>query len=197
MPYPYGMQSAPAVGNGLGGLPRRQAAGSAPKIVDKVFDGTVSDRVFLIPRGYSFFRVTLYGAGYAVRGGGGGGCAQSAIYSAVPGLEIKYRLAPGTQVLDSTCTFKDVSLICTTPNTGAPGPASGGVINFPGGRGTGGTGTSDRAGGAATPNGPGGDAVSGTSDGEGGDGPGGPGQGNSKTPAAGNNGPSMVRIELF
>ena len=56
MPYAYGMQSAPAVANGLGGLPRRQAAGSAPKIVDKVFDGQISDRVFVIPRGYSFFR---------------------------------------------------------------------------------------------------------------------------------------------
>lgn len=191
MPYPYGMQSAPAVGNGLGGLPRRAQAGPPPKTIERIYEDS-TERTFLIPKGYKSFRVTLIGAGWPSTVGGGGGCAQSATYDATPGLEIKYTLAPSNQTSDSACYFKDVRLICTTANGSYGGAASGGVVNNRGGDGA----ASNYAGGAASPSGPGQNATS-SNNGNGGDGPGSPGLGNSRTPGAGGGGPSMVRIELF
>lgn len=190
MPYPYGMQSAPAVGNGLGGLPRRGTAGPPPKTIELIYE-TFSEKTVVLPTGFRSFRVTLIGGGFAGSNGGGGACAQSAIYPATPGLEVKYTLAASNVTNDDTCSFKDVVMTCISANGAAGGSATGGLINNRGGDGAG-----NFAGGAASPSGPGQNATSSTN-GNGGDGPGAPGLGNSRTPGSGGGGPSMIRIELF
>jgi hypothetical protein len=67
MSYTYGMKGAPAVGNGLGGLPRKQAALGLQSTYTRIVSGS---GVLNPPANAKFMRV-------AVIGGGGGGGARS------------------------------------------------------------------------------------------------------------------------
>lgn len=173
MAYPYGMKGAPAVGGGLGGLPRRISSLSL-KYNYVVFYGIGqfgdSSGTWERPANAVEMRVTVIGAGGGGNqnaswgaGGGGGGCAGSGV---VPAQSVVY-VAGGNTVSggagnNSTATFGSTSLIGGGGSAGvagtaggAGGSASGGVVNFTGGQGGYGNKCAG-GGGAAGPNGNGG-----------------------------------------
>lgn len=106
MTYTYGMKGAPAVGNGLPGLPRKGGAQgqrymsisdptSVPAqeiIYEYIPKGSYSGKI-VIPNGFQFTRVTVVGRGgdsssaftaydqKKSNGGGGGGCAGTNFYA--------------------------------------------------------------------------------------------------------------------
>lgn len=69
MAYPYGMQGAPAVGNGLGGLPRRGVA--VASVSGEVVFVTPATYSWVVPVGVTSLCVVAVGGG----GGGGDGAA--------------------------------------------------------------------------------------------------------------------------
>jgi hypothetical protein len=160
--------SARELGNPFGNpLALAKKAGGAktinPTIVDFV-NGVSGD--YVIPDGYSFFRVTVVGGGASgygstTRAGGGGGLARTAILPVKKGLTISYIAAgiadanPGNQNGSSSqAIFDSRTLIATGGATGstvvgAGGIGSGGDYNFQGGPGS--AGTAAGGGGAAGP----------------------------------------------
>lgn len=138
-----------------------------PTIVDLAGGwGSVSDTVggYIIPDSFSFFRVTVVGAGgsgTSVYSATGGGLARSAILPAKKGLTISYVAAAYTPYADTTASsigrsssarFNDVFLMATGGRAGSAGTLGGagsnGADNFNGGAisantsGTGAAGTS-------------------------------------------------------
>lgn len=120
-----------------------------PTVVDFV-NGAAGD--FIIPKEFSFFRVTVVGAGgsgwysggsfiYSYSGAGGG-LARSAILPVRRGTTISYSAAPSTSYTEkngkpSTANFLNISLIATggqgaTANAQG-GMGSGGIDNYRGG----------------------------------------------------------------
>lgn len=150
MPYPYGMQSAPAVGNGLGGLPRRQAGGVEPLVVEYLsrLRYTASSFIYEVPPGYSKARITLVSRGADNQGLSalGGGKAVSPVVSVKTGtrIEINFGASVGQTgtAATSTVVCGALSMSAVDAKYQAAGTASGGEQNF--------TGTSFGAGGVAT-----------------------------------------------
>ena len=122
-----------------------------PTIVDFI-NGASGD--FVIPDGFSFFRVTVVGAGGSgfyrdgtfvyFYSGAGGGLARSAILPIKKGTLISYVAAPMVTYSDpsgsgqpSTAKFLDVSLVATggqgATSSARGGMGSGGVVNYRGG----------------------------------------------------------------
>lgn len=195
MPYPYGMQSAPAVGNGLGGLPRRKSAPREPIIYEVLskYRGAATVTSFEVPAGYSSMRITVIGRG-ADNGAGsryGGGKAISPILPAISGQKIDVNL--DTSVATVTC---GAIVMTATNGFTSPGTATGGEQNL--------SGTTNGVGGISDPNStdlgskPGTEANNQTS--PGGASPGAPG-GSQFTSGGGTvsnpGGQSMVRIVLW
>lgn len=152
MGYPYGMQGAPAVGQGAPGLPKRwqPAASTYTRIVS-------GSGVLIPPQGAKMMRVAVIGGGggglgsnsggsYAAAGGGGGGCAASKI---VPVSPIAYAIGgggvggitwgvPAGAGGDTTASFPGYLLIGRGGAGGGATPVlegqgSGGDYNFTGG----------------------------------------------------------------
>ena len=141
MPYAYGMQSAPAVGNGLGGLPRRQSDPKEPLIYEVLSKGRRSNtvRTFEVPPGYSKMRVVINSRG-GLRIGSpvyGGGKAISAVMQARAGQKVEINLVAGVNS-DSYIAAGNVStvtigaLVMTVTDAGyqTPGTATGGEQNL-------------------------------------------------------------------
>ena len=167
-----------------------------PTIVDFI-NGAAGD--FIIPAGFSFFRVTAVGggAGGTVNGsGGGGGLSRSAIRSVVLGTAISYTAgiggASGLNGGDSSASFRDVLLYATGGQyvvaASSPGGfGTGGVNNFAGGAGAGVAGGG--GGGSAGPSSNGGDgATSGSASSNSVDGGGGGSTGGSSAGGSGGGG---------
>ncbi len=174
MSYAYGMKGAPAVGNGLGGLPRRlttSGKASRPPLfrynITRIV--TPGDGVLIPPEGAKLMRVTVVGAG-CYSNGGGGGCATIAVF--VPVTPIEYNVGQGGQAYrdkkspfsgstpaadaeDTTASFANYLLTGEGGKSPTGGGASGGDFNFKGG-----DGTDFGGGGAAGPNGNGGNGAS-------------------------------------
>lgn len=176
------------MGNPLA-LPNKRGGVSAiyPTIVDftGIDGGTIISGTYLLPAGYSFFRVTVVGGGgsglpangstSAGGGGGGGGLARSAILPVVVGTSIAWQAGnPSTGTAngqDSTASFGSISLLATGGKTptgaagGAGGVGSGGLDNWTGGsggsNGSGSTAGSGGGGGAAGVDGNGGNGGNG------------------------------------
>lgn len=143
MPYPYGMQSAPAVGNGLGGLPRRKSAPKEPIIYEVLskYRGSATVTSFEVPAGYSNMRITVVGRG-ADNGTGaryGGGKSISQILPAIAGQRIEINL--DVSVATVIC---GAAVLTATNGFTSPGTASGGELNL--------SGTTNGAGGISDPN---------------------------------------------
>lgn len=141
-----------------------------PTIVDFI-NGAAGD--FIIPAGFSFFRVTAVGGGEggtSARSGGGGGLARTAILPCTPGLTIKYAAGVGggfsAGATPSTVSFKNYNMVGGPASGITGGMGSGGDANFKGGDGK----TISRAGGggAAGPTSDGGNADSSPYTGDGG-----------------------------
>jgi hypothetical protein len=176
MTYPYGTQGAPAVGGGLGGLPRRAEA--LPTMIG--YSRIVTGSGILQPiAGAKYMRVAIFGGGAgggyisglnAGVAGGGGGCA--GVKSFVPASPISYSIGAGRAASSSegqagttTASFLSYNLVATggwlrLPANGGPsgGEGSGGEFSYTGGAGGvgGGSGKGGAGGGAAGPNGNGG-----------------------------------------
>jgi len=144
MPYQYGMQNAPAGGNGLGGLPKKQTTPARSNFTRIV---TAGRGTIVPPANAKYMRVAVIGGGggngTGFRGaGGGGGCAASII---VPASAINYSIGEGGAVgsagTDTTANWSGFSLVgqggktTTTTTGGLGGGASGGSYNYTGGRG--------------------------------------------------------------
>ncbi|WP_312375026.1 hypothetical protein [Pseudomonas oryzihabitans] len=145
MPYPYGMQSAPAVGNGLGGLPRRQADAKEPLIYEVLSKGRRSNtvRTFEVPPGYSRMRVTINSRGGISIGNPvyGGGKAISPVLQARAGQKIEINLVAGVNsdsytAAGNTSTVTIGALVMTATDAGyqTAGTATGGEQNLTGTR---------------------------------------------------------------
>lgn len=153
MVYPYGPRSAPAVGLGLPGLPRRKEGldldpGSFPFVVAVLRQ----DGNLIVPDWATLARVTSIGRGGrgVIRdaltlggGGGGGGLAGSLVETVAAGDVI-------TAAFTATATFAlfNGSLLsggnggdAVLSSAGAGGIGSGGAVNFNGGAGAAGRGT--------------------------------------------------------
>jgi len=156
MAYPYAPRISPAIGNGLGGLPKGNSPAPAapPTLIPTIVDfagpaGTTGS--YDIPQNYSYFRVSVVGAGGGSAanlssGGGGGGFSQSDI---IPtrgrSVSIAYT-CPGTTAAgaiggSAAASFLDFILTATggqpgINNSGSTTPGgvgSGGAINTNGG----------------------------------------------------------------
>lgn len=144
MPYPYGMQSAPAVGNGLGGLPRRQADPKEPliyEVLSKYRRTSATVRTFEVPPGYSKIRIILNSRGGIYFGSTvyGGGKAVSPVLQARAGQKVEINLAAGTPSDSypaagsvSTVTFGALVMTATDAGYQTAGTATGGEQNFTG-----------------------------------------------------------------
>lgn len=138
MGYTFGMQGAPRVGNGLGGLPRRNDVPMPPNTVEIAFNAQNGIRQYQIPRGYNFFRVTVIGAGSIAenaQAGAGGGFAQSAVFKVAGDVIVTCECANDFY----SAKFYDQTLVAgygsRTVVQYSGGTASGGLINNPGGYG--------------------------------------------------------------
>lgn len=138
MPYPYGMQSAPAVGNGLGGLPRRQADPKEPLIFEYLskLSATATSHSFKIPSGYSRMRITIFGRGSedsAVAGSSyGGGKAVSPVMQAISGQIVDINFGVKGQASGSRVSTGSLVMTVTDGSMSAGGTGSGGESNFTG-----------------------------------------------------------------
>lgn len=143
MPYPYGMQSAPAVGNGLGGLPRRQLDPKEPliyEVLSKYRSTFATVRTFEVPPGYSKMRITLVSrGGHAIGNSYGGGKAISPVLQARAGQKVEINLAAGVDSNNytkspSTSSVTCGALVMTATDAGyqIPGTATGGEQNLTG-----------------------------------------------------------------
>lgn len=196
--------SARELGNPLGNpLALKRKSGGAktlnPTIVDFVNGAAGS---FVIPDGFSFFRVTTVGGGAGGGnlgpGGGGGGLSRSPILKAKAGAVIDYVAGMGGAVTlpgtDSTAAFGDFSLLATggksQAGAGLGGIGSGGVDNFQGGSGGQTSAAGAGGGGSAGPtsNGGAGGASTTTTGGDSVDGGGGGASGYSTRPGSGGGG---------
>lgn len=141
MPYPYGMQSAPAVGNGLGGLPRRQVESKEPLIIEYLsrLRYTASAFTYEIPPGYSKARITLVSRGGDYLGvtAYGGGKAISPVIPVRAGTKID--ISFGASVSQTAIPPASHSVTCGAFTMTAvdakyqvAGTASGGEQNFTG-----------------------------------------------------------------
>lgn len=175
MPYPYGMQNSPAVGNGLGGLPRREK-NAPPKLVEFYFnDLTAQTRNYILPTGFTKVRVTLIahgGPGASTLAGSGAGCAVSPVKPAVAGSTVLMEIAipPIGTKTTSKVSFSDVVLSAESgiradaPSNISGGNASGGEFNYRGGNASfSGTASQCYPGAGASPDGPGGSATTSSS----------------------------------
>lgn len=185
MAYRYAPQGAPTVGNGLGGIPaRKEVTKPAPKVIYlysgsgdfQIPAGYSQIRWTVVGAGGSGAGATSYGAG----GGGGGALAMSAIMPCAPGQILSYQIGIGGPAIpaktnqagydggDTIATFNGVRLVGGGGKGGrsyvpydsnlyyAPGGvASGGVVNFRGGRG----GAPVNSSSSSAPPGPGGGAA--------------------------------------
>lgn len=174
MPYPYGMQNSPAVGNGLGGLPRREKT-APPKLVEFYFnDLTAQTRSYILPPGFTKIRVTLIahgGPGAGTQAGSGAGCAVSPVKAAVAGATVLMEMAvpPITTKTTSKVSFSDVVLNAESgiradsASNISGGNAYGGEFNYRGGDASySGTPSQCYPGAGASPDGPGGSATTST-----------------------------------
>lgn len=137
MPYPYGMQSAPAVGNGLGGLPRRQSDPKEPLIVEYLskLNSVATSHSFKVPPGYSRMRVTLCGRGAPDTTSPnpyGGGKAISPVMQAVAGQFIEISFAASQQSPGNRVSIGAFVMTATDGLLNAGGTASGGETNLTG-----------------------------------------------------------------
>ncbi|SED33410.1 hypothetical protein SAMN05216205_4940 [Pseudomonas mohnii] len=148
------------LGNPMGNplaLPNKRGGVSVinPTIVDftGVDGSTIISGTYLLPAGYSFFRVTVVGGGGSGLpasppgggGGGGGGLSRSAILPAVTGLAIAWQAGNPSTGTDpggaSFANFGAISLQATGGQTptggtgGVGGVGSGGADNWAGGNG--------------------------------------------------------------
>lgn len=149
MPYPYGMQSAPAVGNGLGGLPRRQAESKEPLIIEYLsrLRYTASSFSYEVPPGYSKARITLVSrGGDYISAAYGGGKAISPVLSVKAGSKVD--ISFGASVSQTAIPPASHSVTCgaltmtaVDAKYQAAGTAAGGEQNF--------TGTANGAGGVS------------------------------------------------
>lgn len=160
MPYPYGMQSAPAVGNGLGGLPRRQQAETREPLIIEYLSRlryTASAFTYEIPAGYSKARITLVSRGGDYLGSStfGGGKAISPVIPVKAGVkvEISFGAAVAQTAIppaSSTVTCGALTMTAVDAKYQLGGTASGGEQNFSGttlgAGGVGGTGSSTEMG---------------------------------------------------
>lgn len=163
MPYPYGMQSSPAVGNGLGGLPRRPSA-TVPKMVDFYYPKNIAETTtYTVPPGYQKMRVSVIGKGgngtVGGNAGSGAGCAVSFVRTAVPGTVVTINfvgtpLNASAQKTVTTVSFQDQTISASSGYQSA-GTGTGGEFNYVGGSFSG---TFPGAG--ASPDGNGGNATS-------------------------------------
>jgi hypothetical protein len=140
MSYTYGMKGAPAVGNGLGGLPRKQAALGLQSTYTRIV--TAGSGVIVPPANAKFMRVAVIGGGgYGNNNNSGGGCAATKITAAAP---INYVVgAGGTSVtLVGGTSSADLPgyLLLATGGSAVGGTGSGGDYNYSGGTGAGGGG---------------------------------------------------------
>ena len=172
MPYPYGLQGAPAVGGGLPGLPQRgsgSVAGADPSgpPAMRIFirPGEGQQQFYNTPEWASYARVTALGKGGRGRGGtaglpvtgttshggGGAGLAGTNIELAPAGVPIVVSFdADATRV-----SFLGYQLTAgnggdaTDSAAGAGGLGSGGAVNFNGGSGALNSGGNNGGGGGA------------------------------------------------
>jgi hypothetical protein len=180
MSYTYGMKGAPAVGNGLGGLPTKQVAlgrqSTYSRIVIDSFtgagsiSGTTAGGTLFPPPNARFMRVAAIGGGgcgyYTGAlgyGGGGGGCAATKI---IPASTISYIIGAGGDTTtrrggNTTASFAGYALVgggggsTSFTQAGTAGVGLGGDYNYNGGSSIN-TSSTAGGGGGAGPAGPGG-----------------------------------------
>lgn len=170
MPYQYGMQTSPAGGNGLGGLPKKQTTPERSTYTRLVLTSTIP-QVVVPPANAKYMRVAVIGSGALCgalstlsTGGGGGGCAASKIVRASP-IQQSYLSQGAGNGGTWIATFPGYRLvgqggIAGGLGAGQGGQGSGGDYNFNGGNGINLNSTIYLGGGGAGPNGPGGNGNS-------------------------------------
>lgn len=160
MMYPYGPKLSPRVGNGLGGLPKRDdmlKLGLPITLPPALVLVVASTNTVRPPKWASYMRVSAVGSGgngtvsnAGAGGGGGGGYAGTNIVRASPSaiVDVSISVAGVTSV-----NFQGYALTGgrgangASGNGGAGGVGSGGDLNFTGGNGGNHTGTAGFAGG--------------------------------------------------
>ncbi|WP_392567158.1 glycine-rich domain-containing protein [Halomonas sp. 707B3] len=163
MTYAYGMKGAPAVGNGLGGLPRREASDKeAPVVRGEVTYAIPGTYSWICPEGVTSVSVVCVGGGgggnYIGNGGagGGGGLGYKNNIPVSPGTAYTVVVGKGGFTYDpfssgsngETSYFINASTVAGNGGLGGQGnPAGGGYVGDGGGNGGNGTFQSEGGGG--------------------------------------------------